>query len=105
MRTAAGLAVLAAGSILTFAVYAHVPGINLHIAGVILMLAGLAGMVPPRRAAGWLYRLAHHGAMPPDNDGTPGPLADPDDGDLYSSYLLQDPAVLAAEVLRSARDN
>jgi len=95
MRSAIGLAVLAAGAILTFAVSADVPGINLRLAGVIVMLAGIAGMITPARAAVWL----HLRAMP---GGRPRAEPDADDDFGLSAYLLQDPAVLAAEVLRGA---
>jgi hypothetical protein len=91
MRVASGLAALAAGAILTFAVSARVPGINLRLTGVIIMLAAIAGLVATSEAAqAWLHRAARRGEPPaPDEDQF---------GDL--GFLLQDPAVLAAEVLR-----
>ena len=94
MRIAAGLAALAAGAILTFAVSARVPGINLRLAGVIIILAAIAGLIATSHAAqAWLRRgeppAATRPAVPPDED---------EFGDL--GYLLQDPAVLAAEVLK-----
>jgi hypothetical protein len=96
MRSAIALAVLTAGAILTLAVSADVPGINLRLTGVILILAGIAGMISPARAAGWLHlRPLPHGRPQPE------PPADEDEFG-YSAYLLQDPAVLAAEVLRGA---
>ena len=92
MRIMAGLAALAAGAILTFAVSARVPGINLRLAGVIIILAAIAGLIATSPAAqAWLHR----------RDSRPAPPAVPDEdefGDL--GYLLQDPAVLAAEVLK-----
>ena len=92
MRIAAGLAALTAGAILTFAVSARVPGIDLRLTGVIIMLAAIAGLVATSEAAqAWLHRAARRGQPPaPDED---------EFGDL--GYLLQDPAVLAAEVLKS----
>jgi hypothetical protein len=93
MRYAVGLAVLTAGAILTFAVSAQVPGINLRVTGVIVILAGIAAMITPQRAAA----LLHLPAVPRGRSGT----EEPDDYG-YSAYLLQDPAVLAAEVLRGA---
>ena len=113
MRAAAGLVALTAGAILALAVSATVPGINLRLAGVIIMIAGLASLYGPTRAAAVLRRLT--GKQPPAEDrpvpGTAAALTDPgDDGDylspdaLYPGYLLQDPAVLAAEVLRNGRD-
>ncbi len=56
MRTATGLAFLAAGAILAFAVNADIPGFNLAVAGWIFMLTGAAGMFIPARASGWLRR-------------------------------------------------
>jgi hypothetical protein len=95
MRIAAGLAALAAGAILTFAVSARVPGINLRLAGVIIILAAIAGLIATSQAAqAWLHR----------SEPSPAPPAVPDEeefGDL--GYLLQDPAVLAAEVLNGIR--
>jgi hypothetical protein len=99
MRSAIGLAVLTAGAILTFAVSAEVPGINLRLTGVIVMLAGIAGMISPARAAAWLHLHPLPHARPRPEQ--PGPHEDDDDFG-YSAYLLQDPAVLAAEVLRGA---
>jgi hypothetical protein len=93
MRGAAGLAVLTAGAILTFAVSAQVPGINLRITGVIIMVAGVVALITPARAAQWARR-------PPWSRGRPGATDDAEADDL--AYLLQDPAVLAAEVLRGA---
>jgi hypothetical protein len=97
MRTATGLVILAAGAILTFAVSAHVPGINLRIAGVIIMLTGIAELITPARAAHWLRRHGQAG-------GAPDEVAVLESEDaVYPAYLLQDPAVLAAEVLNGAR--
>lgn len=93
MRIAAGLAALTAGAILTFAVSARVPGIDLRLAGVFIILAGIAGLIATSPAASsWLRRRA------PRHDPLPAPDED-EFGDL--GYLLQDPAVLAAEVLKS----
>lgn len=92
MRVAAGLAALAAGAILTFAVSARVPGINLRLTGVIIMLAAIAGLVATSEAAqAWARRAVRRGQPETDEEQF---------GDL--GYLLQDPAVLAAEVLRGA---
>ena len=97
MRAALGLAILAAGAILTFAVSARVPGINLRLAGVIIMLTGIAELIAPSRAAAWLRHLGIlHGEV---REPAPDEPAD----DAYPAYLLQDPAVLAAEVLNGVR--
>jgi hypothetical protein len=100
MRSAAGLALLAAGAILTFAVTAQVPGINLHAAGVILIITGIIALIPPGRIAALLRRgrpAAQSPEAPPE-----AAVGEPDDA-VYPAFLLQDPAVLAAEVLNGAR--
>jgi hypothetical protein len=97
MRATAGLATLAAGAILTFAVSAQVPGINLRLTGLIVMVTGLIALITPSRAAAWLQgRMPGHGAAAEPAADDPADVA-------YPAYLLQDPAVLAAEVLNSAR--
>ena len=49
MKTAAGLTLLAIGAILTFAVTVNTSVFNLHIAGIVLMLTGVACLLIPRR--------------------------------------------------------
>lgn len=56
MRTASGLALVAIGAILAFAVTTSPPFLNLQITGWVIMLTGVAGMVVPRRGYGWLRR-------------------------------------------------
>jgi uncharacterized protein DUF6458 len=56
MKTGAGLALVAIGAILAFAVTAHPTGLNLQAAGWVLIVVGLAGMFVPRRGYGWLRR-------------------------------------------------
>ncbi len=56
MRTATGLALVAIGAILAFAVTSHPSFLNLQVAGWVIMLTGIAGMVIPRRGYGWLRR-------------------------------------------------
>jgi hypothetical protein len=98
----AGLVMLAAGAILVFAVNAQVPGINLWLAGLILIVAGLIGLIAPSGAAAWVRRrVLTRGAAPgPD---LADPATDEADDTGYPAYLLQDPAVLAAEVLNGVR--
>lgn len=48
MPIAGGLALLVVGAILTFALTGSLQGINLHVVGVILMLAGAVWLVLPR---------------------------------------------------------
>jgi len=100
----AALAMLAAGAILTFAVSAHVPGINLRLAGLIIILAGLAALIGPSGAGAWLRRRVLTRGEVVRADVVPGDLHDPaaqEPDDV--AYLLQDPAVLAAEVLNGVR--
>jgi hypothetical protein len=99
MRTAVSIAVIAAGAILALAVSATVPGINLRLAGVIIIAAGIAVLLAPLSpAADWLRpRRGDPGQAP-----APRVPADPD-AEAYAAYLLQDPAVLAAEVLNGMR--
>ena len=56
MKTGAGLAFIAVGAILAFAVHGSPGWVNLHTVGWVLMLVGLVGMVLPRRTCGWLGR-------------------------------------------------
>ena len=99
MRTAATIALLTAGAILTFAVSARVPGVDIRLAGIFVIAAGVAALlISPSPAADWLrLRLGHPAAAPaPQAPDEPGEEA-------YPAYLLQDPAVLAAEVLNGIR--
>lgn len=45
MGIGAGIFLIALGAILTFAVDWHVSGLDLHVVGWVLMLAGLAGVI------------------------------------------------------------
>jgi Domain of unknown function (DUF6458) len=56
MRTATGLALIAIGAILAFAVTTSPSFLNLQVVGWILILTGVAGMIVPRRGYGWLRR-------------------------------------------------
>src|SRR6478736_619729 len=58
MRTATGLALIAIGAILAFAVRTSPSFLNLQVVGWILILTGVAGMIVPRRGYGWLRRRA-----------------------------------------------
>lgn len=44
MKLGPSFALIVIGGILTFAVTAHVSGLNLHVTGVILMLAGIVAV-------------------------------------------------------------
>jgi hypothetical protein len=53
MRTGTGIFLITVGAVLRFALAAGSPhGLNLHIAGVILILAGLLGLLLPPLARG-----------------------------------------------------
>lgn len=56
MRTATGLTLIAVGAILAFAFTASPPGFNIHVAGVVILLTGLAGLVIRRKGYGWLRK-------------------------------------------------
>jgi hypothetical protein len=56
MKTGAGLALIAVGAILAFAVNSTPSWLNLHTVGWVLMLVGLVGLVLPKRTYGWLGR-------------------------------------------------
>jgi hypothetical protein len=104
MRTPAAIAVIAAGAILSLAVSARVPGVNLRLAGVIIVAAGIAVLLaPPSPAADWLRRRRGHVAPAGLSPAPPVPGDHDEDG--YAAYLLQDPAVLAAEVLNGIRSD
>ena len=56
MKTGVGLAVIAVGAILAFAVTANTSVFNLHTAGWVLMIIGIIGLAIPRRGYGWVGR-------------------------------------------------
>ena len=56
MKTGVGLAVIAVGAILAFAVTANTSVLNLHTAGWVLMIIGIVGIAVPRRGYGWVGR-------------------------------------------------
>jgi len=104
MRNAASITLIAAGAILALAVSARVPGVNLRLAGVIIIAAGIAVLLaPPSPAADWLRRRQGR-ADPAGLSPAPPSPGEPDEDD-YPAYLLQDPAVLAAEVLNGIRSD
>lgn len=47
IRPGTGVILIAVGMILLFAVKGSPPGLNLHVAGVILILAGITGLLLP----------------------------------------------------------
>ena len=56
MKIGSGLALICAGAILAFAVTTNTSFFNLHTAGWVLMIIGVAGMLLPARTYGWLGR-------------------------------------------------
>jgi hypothetical protein len=56
MKTGMGLALIALGAIFAFAVTTNTSVFNLHTAGYILILVGIAGLAIPRRGYGWVGR-------------------------------------------------
>ena len=67
MKTATGLALVAIGAILAFAVTAHPHFLNLQVAGWVIILTGLAGIFVPRPGYGWLrgHVLVRRGSRRP----------------------------------------
>ena len=81
MKTGAGLALIAVGAILAFAVTGNTSVFNIHTAGWVLMLVGLIGLLLPGRTYGWLgkrllvrrtYPGGRAGRVPPYGARTPG---------------------------------
>jgi uncharacterized protein YjeT (DUF2065 family) len=56
MRSGIGLAVIAVGAILTFAVRGDTSVLNVHVTGLVLIIVGILSIVMPRRGYGWVGR-------------------------------------------------
>jgi len=56
MKTGTGLAVIAIGAILAFAVTTNTSVFNLHTAGWVLIVVGVIGLAVPRRGYAWVGR-------------------------------------------------
>ena len=56
MKTGTGLALICVGAILAFAVTANNSVFNWNIAGWVIMLVGLFGLVIPRKGYAWVSR-------------------------------------------------
>jgi hypothetical protein len=56
MKTGMGLALIAVGAILAFAVTTNTSVFNLHTAGYVLIVIGIVGIAIPRRGYGWVGR-------------------------------------------------
>ena len=101
MRTATCLTLVAIGAILTFAVKAHPRFLNLQVAGVVIMLVGVAGLVLRRTADGdnWLRRRVVV------RRGRGGPVVGHIDETNYPSYVHIDPEALeSVQPIRSEED-
>jgi hypothetical protein len=85
MKTATGLALVAIGAILTFAVTAHPSFLNLQVAGVVIMIVGVAGLFLRKPAQGWLRRrtILRRGAA--------GPVVGHVDEKRYPPYVMLNP--------------
>lgn len=56
MKTATALVLVAIGAILAFAVTANTSVFNIHVAGWVILLTGVAGLFIPRRSYAWVNR-------------------------------------------------
>ena len=91
MRTATGLALLAIGAILTFAVVGHPSFLNVQVAGVVIMATGIAGLFLPKPSQGWLRRrtVLRRG-------GRSGPVVGRVDETRYPPYVMLNPGATPA---------
>ena len=85
MRTATGLALIAIGAILTFAVTAHPSFLDLQVAGIVIMLTGVAGLFLPKPSHGWLRRRTVL------RRGSRGPVVGHVDETRYPPYVMLNP--------------
>ena len=83
MRTATGLILLAIGAILAFAVTANAWFINVRVAGVVIMLTGVASLAMPRRSYSWVNQKVVQRSR---RTGRPA------NGTRYPPYVLINPA-------------
>ena len=97
MRTATGLALVAIGAILTFAVRGHPSFLNLQVAGVVIMIVGVAGLFLRKPAQGWLRRrtILRRGAG--------GPVVGRVDEKRYPPYVMLNPGT-PGEAADAARE-
>ena len=93
MRTGTGLTLLAIGAILTFAVTTNTSVFNLHIAGVVLMLTGLAALLLPARSRAWLNRRLVQRRTRRSRNGTVVETQET----TYPPYVVTGPGIEARE--------
>ncbi len=109
MKTATGLALVAIGAILAFAVTAHPTGLNLQAAGWVLIVVGLAGMFVPRRGYGWLRRRVvvrrgpRRAVVARGLNGSQAPVViGPGETADFATPVVDDPAVFPGRTLSKA---
>lgn len=91
MKTAPGLALLALGAILAFAVNGHPRFLNIQVVGWVIMLTGLAGLlVPKRRYAAVRSRIVRRRV------GPGGPVTEVDER-RYPPYIRLNPNAMVTE--------
>jgi hypothetical protein len=85
MKIASCLTLIAVGAIFTFAITQSPSFLNLQVAGVIIMLTGVAGLVLPKPSTGWLRRrtILRRGAR--------GPVVGTVDEQRYPPYVMLNP--------------
>jgi len=86
MRTASCLTLIAVGAIFTFAITASPSFLNLQVAGVIIMLTGVAGLLLPKPTVGWLRRRTVL------RRGPRGPVVGSVDEERLPPYVMLSPA-------------
>ena len=91
MRTASCLTLIAVGAIFTFAISASPSFLNLQVAGVIIMLTGVAGLLLPKPATGWLRRRTVL------RRGPRGPVVGTVDEERLPPYVMLNPAAEPGE--------
>ena len=103
MKIATGLTLLAVGAIFAFAVRTSPPGINIHTVGWVIMLTGVAGILLPYRASGWLRRarITVRRTRAEQAFGRRDRAGHSDRGSS-PPYVLRDPAALASAILKDA---
>jgi hypothetical protein len=73
MKTAPALALVAVGAILAFAVHAQLRLFSFQVAGWVIMLTGVAGLVIPRRGYSWVRRVTRRPRAAARTDHDPRP--------------------------------
>lgn len=97
MKTGTGLALVAIGAILAFAITSQPSFINLQVAGWVLMLSGLAGMFVPRRGYGWLRRRMVFRRSPN------GRVIRTEESQPYPPYIAINPAATTLDDVSTVR--